>query len=291
MTDELTNPTPTEDPQEIVGEAEAGDRASQVRRRINKLIKQVNTNTFDLAEYLHEAKQKNYYTTWGFETYTEYAESLKIKRSRAYYLVDVVETMKRAAVSRPEFEQVGMSKLRIIARLDPDTEYNGTPVVMLIRELTLKAAQMTEQEVQAEVDKIQGKVGDDSMVWMNLHIKKIARENVCKPALGLIKNVIGSVGVDEEGNAIDASDGAAFEMACANILSDPNFNGDAKPKTIPEQLLSLLESFTVPKDTTVAELIETLKSLTQPKGDANGDSDTGLDESKPSIDEAPTSVQ
>jgi hypothetical protein len=291
MTDELTTPTPTEDPQEIVGESEAGERAEQVRRRINKLIKAVNTNTFDLAEYLHEAKKKNYYSKWGFENFSAYAKSLNMKYVRAYYLVDIVETMRTAGVSRAEYEQVGVSKLRLIAKLDPEAEYKGTPVVMLIRELTLKAANMSQEEVQAEVEKIQGKVGDDSMVWMNMHIKKIARENVCKPAIGLIRKAIGSVGVDEDGNAIDASDGACFEMMCANTLTDPNFNPDAKPKTIPEQLLSLLESFTVPEDTTVKELIETLKSLTKPKEETDGDSDLGPSESEPSIDEVGASVQ
>jgi hypothetical protein len=291
MTDELTNPTPAEDPQETVGEAEAGDRASQVRRRINKLIKAVNTNMFDLAEYLHEAKTKNYYTPWGFVSYSEYAKSLNIKYARAYYLVDIITKMRAAGVSRAEYEQVGLAKLRVIAKLDPEATYNGTPVVLLIRELTLKAVNLSQEEVQAEVDKIQGKVGDDSMVWMNMHVKKIARENVCKPAIGLIRKHCGSVGVDEEGNAIDASDGACFEMMCANTLADPNFNSEAKPKTIPEQLLSLLESFTVPKDTTVTELIETLKSLTKPQEATDGDSDSGPNEDEPSDNEAVAGVQ
>src|SRR5262249_6214307 len=111
-----------------VADTEAGERAEQVRRRINKLIRAVNTSTFDLAEYLHETKTKNYYSKWGFENFSAYAKSLNMKYVRAYYLVDIVESMRRAGVTRAEYEQVGVTKLRAIARLDPEAEYNGTPV-------------------------------------------------------------------------------------------------------------------------------------------------------------------
>jgi hypothetical protein len=248
-----------EEPTTVVGEQEAGSRADEVKRKINKLIKAVNTNMFDLAEYLHEAKTKTYYTDWGFPTYSGYAKSLNIKYTRAYYLVDIVEKMRRAGVSRVEYEPVGMSKLRVIAKLDPEAEYNGTPVVLLIRELTLKAAGMSVEEVQAEVDTIQGKVGDESMVWFNLHVKKLARENVMKPAIELARKHIGSQGQDEEGNAIDATESAAAEMIFANFLADPNYNSDAKPLTVADRLLELLNLFSVPVGTTVDELKAILK--------------------------------
>lgn len=249
-----------DEPTPAVGEQEAGPRSEEVKRKINKLIRAVNTNMFDLAEYLHEAKSKTFFTEWGFPTYSLYAKSLSIKYSRAYYLVDIVETMKRAGVSRAEYEPVGMSKLRVIAKLDPDTEFEGTPVTLLIRELTLKAPQMSQEEVQAEVDRIQGKVGDDSMVWLNLHLKKIARENVVKPGLALAKKHIGSTGQDDEGNALDPSDGQCAEMIFANFLADPNYNSDLKPLTVAERLLELLNQFTLPVGATVEELKTVLKN-------------------------------
>jgi hypothetical protein len=243
-----------ETPTTVIGEQEAGSRADEVKRKINKLIKAVNTNMFDLAEYLHEAKTKTFYTEWGFPTYAAYAKSLNIKYARAYYLVDIVEKMRKAGVSRAEYEPVGLAKLRVIAKLDPESEYNGVPVSLLIRELTLKAVNMSQEEVQAEVDTIQGKVGDESMVWLNLHVKKLARENVMKPALALAKKHIGSIGQDDEGNAIDATDSAAAEMVFGNFLADPNYNSDAKPVTVAERLLELLHAFSVPPGTTVEEL-------------------------------------
>lgn len=254
-----------EEPTPVVSETEAGSRSDEVKRKINKLIRAVNTNMFDLAEYLHEAKTKTFYTEWGFPTYSTYAKSLNIKYARAYYLVDIIEKMRRAGVSRAEYEPVGLAKLRVIAKLDPDATYNETPVVLLIRELTLKAPQLSQEEVQAEVDRIQGKVGDDSMVWLNLHVKKLARENVMKPALALAKKHIGTVGQDEEGTSLDASDGQAAEMVFANFLADPNYNTEATPPTVAEKLYELLSTFSVPEGTTVEELKAILKAQIAPK--------------------------
>jgi hypothetical protein len=210
----------------IVGEQEAG-RAIQCRRAINKLISTSNSSTFDLAELLFEAKSKNYYAGWGFESFSRYAKSLEIKYTKSYYLVRVVENMKAAGLERAAYEPVGMGKLRIISRLKPETTYNGVPVNLLIRELTLKAGDMSLEEVQIEVDTILGLTADESMVWLNIRCKKMARENVIKPALSLAKKHIGTKpaeGVEgEEGQQVDASDGAALEMICANFLADPNW--------------------------------------------------------------------
>lgn len=210
----------------IVGEAEAG-RASQVRRAINKLISTANSSTFDLAELLFEAKTKNFYSGWGFESFSKYAKSLEIKYTKSYYLVRVVENMKAAGLERPQYEPVGLGKLRVISRLRPDTEYNGVAVSLLIRELTLKATDMSLEEVQFEVDTILGLTADESLVWLNIRCKKSAREDVIKPALALAKKHLGTKPADgvegEEGLQKDEGDGRALEMICANFLADPNW--------------------------------------------------------------------
>jgi hypothetical protein len=107
---------------------------------------------------------------------------------------------------------------------------------LLIRELTLKATDMTLEEVQFEVDTILGLTEDESMVWLNIRCKKSAREDVIKPALALAKKHLGTKpaeGVEgEEGQQKDESDGRALEMICANFLADPNYAIDevAAPK-------------------------------------------------------------
>jgi len=208
----------------IIGEQEAG-RAATVRRAINKLVAATNSSTFDLMDLFHEAKSKNYYSGWGFESFSKYAKSLAIKYTKAYYLVKIKENMVAAGLlERAEYEPVGLTKLRIISRLKPDTEYKGTPVSLLIRELTLKAGQMSPEEVQYEVDSIMGLTEDESMVWVNIKVKKLARENVIKPAFEKAKKHLGTGPADEEGQHPDATDGRALEMICANFLADPNFD-------------------------------------------------------------------
>ncbi|SRR6266496_59274 len=208
----------------IVGEQEAG-RATTVRRAINKLVAATNSTAFDLAELLYESKAKLYFTGWGFESFSKYAKSLNMKYTRSYYLVRIVENMKAAGLEREQYEPVGMTKLRTISRLKPETEFNGTPVSLLIRELTLKAEGMTPEEVQYEVDTIMGMTEDESMVWWNVKIKKLARENVIRPAVEKAKKHIGTnPSPDDEGVFIDASDGRALELIAANFLADPNFD-------------------------------------------------------------------
>jgi len=223
--------------QVIVGEAESG-RSTQVRRAINKLIAQTNSNTFDLAELLQEAKSKNFYTGWGFESFSKYAKSLNIKYTKSYYLVRIIENMQAAGVEREKYEPVGLGKLRVISRLQPDSEYNGTPVSLLIRELTLKGSDMSLEQVTHEVNTIMGMTEDESMVWLNIHCKQLARENVIKPALALAKKHIPQT-QDEEGTYHDATDGAALEMICANFLADPNWNVEEEEKPEPSEPISI----------------------------------------------------
>jgi len=216
----------------IVGEQVAG-RAEHVKRAINKLIKAQNTNMFDLAELLHEAKSKAYYNAWGYESYPKYARSLDIKYTKAFYLVKIVENMNAAGVTREQYEPVGLGKLRRIARLKPESEYKGVPMVVLIRELTLKAKDMTVEEVQKEVDVLLGLTEDESMCWLNVQMKILARENVVKPAFLKAKRFMGQK-KGEDDQMVDASDGAALEMICANFLADPNFDVEEEVAPQPE---------------------------------------------------------
>lgn len=203
-------------PPAIVGEAVAG-QAAKVRSQINSIIKGVNTSTFDLAELLHEVKTKAYYAP-EFETFGQYAESLEMKPSKSYYLVRIVENMGVAGIPRTEYEKVGIAKLRAISKIEP----TDPGAAEKIKALVSGAASMDLEEVNQSVAESKGLTGDDAMVWMNITLKKAARDEVIKPALALAKKNIGTVGKDSEGMAVDASDGAALEMVCADFLSDPN---------------------------------------------------------------------
>lgn len=206
--------------QVIVGEAVAG-QASKVLKQINEIIQGVNTSTFDLMDLLHEVKTKSYYYP-AHESFGDYAKSLDLKVSKSYYLVRIKEVMNTAGVSRAEYEPVGISKLRAISRID--TLEPGA--VEKVKALISGANQLDLEEVTQQVATAQGLTGDDAMVWMNITLKKAARDEVVKPALELAKKNIGSVGQDADGNAKDASDGSALEAVCADFLSDPNNNYD-----------------------------------------------------------------
>jgi hypothetical protein len=205
----------------IVGEVEAG-RSAEVRRRINKLIKATLLNTLDLAELLYESKTEKYFTGWGYETFSRYAKSLDIKYSKAYYLVKIIKNMKGAGLTREEYEPAGTSKLRELNRLSLDGEYKGTPMPLVIRELVLEAPKMSLEEIKLRVDEILGLTAENSMVFITISVPKSAKDNVIIPALELAKKHIPQK-QDDEGNHIDATDGAALEMICANFLADPNF--------------------------------------------------------------------
>lgn len=213
----------SEDQSVIVGEVEAG-RAAKVRREVNKLIKATNASTFDLAELLLEMKENQYYSP-EFESFSKYAKSLDLRYTKSYYLVAIATLMRGADIPRSIYEPIGLGKLRVISKLKLEGEFRGVPMPLVIRELTDKATHMSLEEVQLEVDTILGLVADESLVWLNIHLKKLARDNAVKPALALAKkHMPESQKKDDDGNFVDPGDGAALEMICANFLADPNYN-------------------------------------------------------------------
>ena len=219
----------------IVGEVEAG-RAARIKKDVLKLIKGVSSFSFDLSDLLYEIKSNNFHAGYGFTSFSQYLKSLSeqgLKYSRAYYLYRVAENGVSSGLKREEYELVGLTKLRLISRLKPAGEFNGVPMPLVIRELTLKAITMTPEEVQFEVDTIMGQTEDDSLVWINFKVKKSAREDVIKPAIALIKkHCPESQLVDEETGAVtEMSDGAALEMMAANLLGDPNYNTEPETET------------------------------------------------------------
>ena len=135
--------------------------------------------------------------------------------------------MTAAGVPREDYEPVGIAKLRVISKLDmfdkegKVIEFEGLPMGDYVKEVTSKAKEMPLEDIEKVVAQLQGKTGDDEQVWLNISISKSARDNVVQPALELIKQHIGTVGKDADGNHKDASDGAALESMAAEYLSDP----------------------------------------------------------------------
>jgi hypothetical protein len=226
----------------MVGELEAG-RSAKVKAALETLIENMQRSNFDLAEILHEVKTKKYYHSWGFSTFREYLNTLNLKVPKANYLVRMIEVTSHPDVGkvRAEYEPVGISKLREITSLDPAGVYLNPEtgckeeLSFHIRALIENGIHLSLGEIRDTVKHLKGLEGEDELVWLNVRLKKTVLESIVKPSLVLAKRVIGSKGRDDDGMAIEASDGAALECIAASYLIDPNNNAIADGMPITEE--------------------------------------------------------
>lgn len=213
-------------PPAIVGEVQAG-RSQEVRNKLEGLLKTLQKSTFDVAELLHEVKSKGYFNTWGYATFKDYVAELDIKTRKAQYLVRIVDVMEALELDRNTYEPIGLSKLREITSLDPNGTYTNPktgevePLKDYIGVLIEKGKDLSLDEIKETVKTLKGLTGENELVWLNFSVKKAALEETIRPALDLAKMQIGSVGRDDEGNAVDASDGRALEVIAIEYLNDP----------------------------------------------------------------------
>lgn len=206
-------------PQVVAGDLEAG-QSVKVVKQLKALIKNLSVSTFDLMDLLYEIKTKKFYTP-KFNTFSEFAKSLDgLKTTKAYYLVKIKEVMTAADYTREQYEPVGMAKLRWLSRLTTESPTE----IAIVKALFEKAPALSVTELKNEVAVAQGLTGDDALVWLNVPMKKGARD-VIQQAITVAKYQIGSVTKDEEGMSQDASDGSALERVAQDFLSDPANKG------------------------------------------------------------------
>lgn len=208
----------------IVGEAVSGERA-EVQKALKKLIKQVNTNTFDIAELLFKAKTKHLYTE---PTFADFVATLDIKVRKAQYLERIAEVMDAAHVSRAEYEPLGVTKLRAITRLDPAAEYTNPAtqethsMVDYIMGLVETASSRTSEQIEQDVRVLMGETGENDMTWLNIRLPRLVMENTIAPALEKAAINIGTVSTDAEGLAEDVSEWRKLEVVCVEYVNDTN---------------------------------------------------------------------
>jgi hypothetical protein len=226
---DITHPSP-ELPVGIIGEAIAGEAAAALKQ-VKALVKNITSNTFDLAEALHKVRSNKYYAP-KHNTFKEYANSIDIKIAKAYYLSRLVDVLEQAGVPREQYEPVGIAKLRLITRLDvKDKEgkpamHEGKPISLLIKDLIETADKFTPEDLELKVKTIQGLVGENaSGGWVNFPVT-FAQRAEWEKAVALAQNNIGSVAQDEEGNYKDASIGACAQVIAQSFILDPNNFGE-----------------------------------------------------------------
>ena len=213
-------------PVAIVGEAVAGE-AAQTLKQVKQLVKNISVNTFDLAEALYKVKKNKFYQP-KYDTFAEYANSLDIKLSKLYYLTKMVEVLEQCGIDRSVYEQVGLSKLRIITRVKvtdegKDTLFEGVPTRLLVKDLVENANKWEPEALELRVKEIQGLVGDNASAgWVNFPVT-YAQRAAWEKAIILAMRQIGSVGKDENtGLYKDASLGSCAEVIAVSYILDPN---------------------------------------------------------------------
>jgi len=211
------------DPPAIHGEAVPGAE-SKLRSQIEAIVEGLNSNTFDLADYLLKADVTNCFSKWGFNSAGEFFESIKLKKAKGHYLLKIAKTMSICNIERSIYEPIGVAKLRVITKIDPLADYSGAAgadiIKALIEELSGTPEETSIEALKESIDKLLGKTGDDTECWLNVSMTRAARDKVVKPALKSVKMSVGSVSTDADGNKVDCSDGRALELMAANWLSE-----------------------------------------------------------------------
>ena len=214
-------------PQEtaIIGDVIAG-AASVIKEKLEVLINSLERSKFDIAELLYEIKDKKYYVGYGFDTAEEYFSTL-MQKQRAKYLVRIVDVMGQCGCGRDEYEKLGIAKLREITSLDPTANYKDKdgkliPMRDFIIGFVDEGDKMSLKEIQEHVKTLKGLTGEDELVWVNLHMKRLVKETTWTQAIEKARVNIGAVARDPEtGDAIMASDSRCAEVIAIEYLNNP----------------------------------------------------------------------
>lgn len=207
----------------VLGEQIAG-QSKQARKKLEGLIKGLNSNTFEIGRLLHTIKSNGYYD--GYTTFRDYVATLDIKPRVAQYMRRIAEVMEYLSIPPEMYEPIGIGKLREIASLDyqgdwTDTEGTTHMIAAFILDLVKKAHTMTLAEVQSHVRVLKGIPPDEEIVGRHYYLPRLAAEQVVDPAIELARKQIGSTHKDDEGISQDAGDGACLEIVSISFLNDP----------------------------------------------------------------------
>ncbi len=211
----------------IYGEAIAG-RQLAVRRTLIKLTEDLSKHTFDAAELLYEVQKNKYYLQWNYESLGQYAAAeLNLKERKAQYLSRIVMVCTVCGLKRTDYELAGLTNLRTICTLDPETSFfdpetkQHTPMAELITDLIASAPELSTVEVEQEVKRLKGQTGENAMVTKSYSVTLSAYENVIKPCFESVRKRLGSAGRDGTGAAREYTDGNCVEAICAEYNADP----------------------------------------------------------------------
>jgi hypothetical protein len=218
----------------IRGETISG-RAAEVRSQLEAISKRSNGLAFDTAQLLSEAKEHRYWED-DFESFGDYTQEVAgIKERAALYLVRIIQVSEQLGLPRARLEHIEISKLREIFSLNPDDFYvnqelqQNEPLSDHIARLLVEcdpqktSPALSVEQVKAQVKLLKGLVdGNDLVNMTKAKVTADCKANVTDPAVELAKRNIGSTRRDSEGDAVEPSDGAAWEVIASSYLADIN---------------------------------------------------------------------
>lgn len=223
----------------LVGEAVAGE-ASKKRALLESLIANIDKQTLDVAELLHEVQSKGLYAP-DFNTYKEYTRSLKLKDRKAEYLPKIIKVMGQVGFGRDKYEHLGIGRLREITSLigegphafssvdalwtNPETG-EQTPIKDFIIGFIEQGEAIEMEDLKKHIKVLKGLTGENDLTWLNLCFQTKVMEDTVRPAIEKIKAHAGSVGKDDDGVSKDITDSKAVEYMCIEINNDPLLGGE-----------------------------------------------------------------
>lgn len=206
-------------------------RADQVADELKQLDSNSTNIAFDQGELLLEIEKEAHYATKGFVSAEDFYKSLNLDVSirELQYRRGVVRTMNTLGLSRADYAPAKISKLKVIAKLnpageivDPITEI-AEPLAPIMVRLVAAAPQMKLSEVEEQVDILLGKSGEEGSLftWFNWPILTDAKQ-VVMDAIELARTHSGDTVDINDKTAKQLSDAAALERVAADYLADPN---------------------------------------------------------------------
>ena len=206
-------------------------RAETVIKETIALERTISTNQFELGAKFSEIKQNDF---WAADRCLSFEDFLKkhnfdISSKLIMKLVGIHETSEKIGLTRDDLEKAKINKVKAIFELDsaalltdPNTG-NVEKVSDIMASMVLDAPHKTLKEIKDQVADILGKTTpeDDQLTWMNLPIRRDAKE-IVQQALDLATAMSGSTVDNLTGELKDISRAAALERISADFLSDPN---------------------------------------------------------------------
>ena len=188
-------------------------------KKIEEIRRGISGRFIDLGELLAEVKDGGYHVHLGFQNFGLWLKQsgLDLGESACYYLIKITRTAKDLNIPREQLEQIKLSKLREICRLDPKTHSKQIKQLMDACTPDKDGNEMSLEDCRINVQKIEGgvEIGDndtkiDLFVFMTLKVSTTQKQ-VIEDAVELVRAKHGDT-MDADGNPAEISIGKAVEL-------------------------------------------------------------------------------